>query len=188
MATVTTGNLAMGPGSMYLGSFGATEPTDSAVSANPASAAWTDIGATLGGITVSVTSEYKKLEADQVPMPVGGRRTLLACSVKVKMAEVTATNLKYSLNAADADITTGAGYSKFEPNMDDSSAEPTYRAVLVDTLGPGGKNRRIILRKVLSSAAIEDVSDKETQKVFEATFEAYYVSSAVKPFAIIDEV
>ena len=187
MGTVTPGNLAMGPGSLYVGDFGATEPDDTAVSAAPSSADWTDVGGTLGGITLSVTAEYKKLEVDQLPMSPESRRTSLGVQVKVKMAEVTLANLKYALNASDSDITSGSGYSKYEPSLDDSSASPTYRAIIFDGLGPGGNNRRVIVRKVLSQATIETVSSKEDQQVFDVTLDAHYVSSAIKPFAVIDE-
>lgn len=187
MGTVTPGNLAMGPGTIYVGAYGAVEPDDGAVSAAPSSAVWSDVGGTLGGITLNVTSEYKKLEVDQLPMAPESRRTLLALQIKVRMAEVTLTNLKYALNASDDDVTSGSGYSKYEPSLDDSSASPTYRAVIYDGLGPGGRNRRVIVRKVLSQAAIETVSSKEDQQVFEVTLDAHYVSSTIKPFAVIDE-
>jgi hypothetical protein len=188
MGTVTPGNLAMGPGTLYVGAYGAVEPDDGAVSAAPSSAVWTDVGATMGGISLVVTAEYKKLDVDQLPMSPESRRTSLTVQVKTKMAEVTLENLKYALNAADGDVSSGSGYSKYTPDLDDSSASPTYRAVIFDGLGPGGKNRRVIVRKVLSQASIEASASKEDQQSFEVTLDAHYVSSAIKPYAIIDEV
>lgn len=187
MGTVTPGNLAMGPGTLYVGDYGATEPDDGDVSAAPSSAVWSDVGATLGGIQLIVTAEYKKLEADQLPMSPESRRTSLAVQVKTKMAEVTLDNLKYALNGADGDVTSGSGYSKYTPSLDDSSASPTYRAVIFDGLGPGGCNRRVIVRKVLSTANIEATSSKEDQQAFDVTLDAHYVSSSIAPYDVIDE-
>lgn len=183
---VTTANLAMGPAVLYIGEHGATEPADSAVSAAPASADWTDVGGTMGGITLSITQEYKNLEIDQVTMAVGARRTTMGVQVKTKLAEVTALNLKYAINGKDSDITTGSGYSAYTPNTDDSSAEPEYRALIFDALGPNGKRRRIIVRKVLSTDALELEASKDGQQGFAITVTAYYVSATTAPYKVID--
>lgn len=185
---VTTSNLAMGPATLYVGMFNASEPADTAVSSAPASASWVDVGGTLGGVTLTISQEYKSMEVDQITMPVGARRTSLGVQLKTKIGEVTKENLVIAVNGATGDISSGSGYSKYTPSLDDSSAEPNYRAFILDGLGPNGKRRRVIVRKVLATDALELESSKDGQQGFPLTLTAYYVSAAIAPYVVIDQV
>jgi len=81
----------------------------------------------------------------------------------------------------------GTGFASYEPTSDTSATQPTYKAVLFDGFGPGGKRRRVIVRKVLSVGDIASVDSKTDQKVFAVSFAGHYVSSTVKPLKVVDE-
>jgi hypothetical protein len=185
--TVTAANLVLGPADIYVGLFGATEPADGDVSAAPSSADWTGVGATLGGVTLTMEQQYANLEADQLTMPAGARRTSLAVTVKAKMAELTLENLTRALNMLTSDISSGSGYRSLSLDPDNGTGEPNYAAILFDGIGPSGNRRRAIVRRNLATGAVETAATKDEQQGWEVTWNAYYVSSAIKPVKVVDE-
>lgn len=189
-------NLVQGPATVYIGSFGATEPLNAAVNSTPQASAWTDVGGTTDGVEISINQEYKELEVDQVVDIPGRRLVKRDMSVKTNLAEPTLQNLLYSLNDVNggslgASGTGFAGY--YEPAFTDSATQPTYRALILHGwaagAGAGGvsKRRMVILRKVLSSDNVEFAYKKEDQTVFSVTWSVHYVTSAIAPFKIVDE-
>lgn len=185
--SVTPGNLAMGPGTLYVGDFGATEPADSAVNETPATSAWTDVGGTLGGITMTDAKTYTKLEVDQLVLSPESRLTGRTVQLKTRLAEVTLTNLKLALNS-DGSSGSGSGYETFEPGEPSSSNSPTYKAVIFDGYGPGGYRRRVIIRKVLNVEEVPIEASKDGQQAYNVTLDAHYVSSAIKPYKVVQAV
>lgn len=179
---VTPGNLALGPGTLYIGAFGVAEPADSAVDSAPG-AGWTDVGATLGGISLSISQEFKELECDQLTMAAESRKTKEEVTLTVKLGEVTLDNLVYALT--DGTVTDDTGFSYYEPAVSDSSNAPTYRALLFDGYGAGGARRRVIVRKVLNTSNVKIDSTKDDQQGYECEFKAHWVSAAIKPYKII---
>lgn len=182
--SITTANLTQGPATVYVGDFGATEPDDTAVASTPAASAWTDIGGTLGGSTITVARQYAVLQVDQVVDEVERRLTGRTITVETQMAEPTLENFKLALNGGTS--ASGSGFKSYEPDDDTSATQPTYKAVLLDGFGPSGKRRRVIVRKVLSVGDIKAVDSKTDQKVFAVQFAGHYVSSTIKPFKKID--
>jgi hypothetical protein len=184
---VTTTNLIQGPATLYVGAFGATEPTDALINTAPA-VAWTDLGGTTGGVTLTAAITLAALDVDQILDPVGDVITARDITVATSLAEATLANLARVLNLADAVVTTGttpAGPT-LEPVSDVTSFTPVYRAFILDGIAPGGFRRRIILRKAIQTAAAALPHAPGTQTVIPATFRSTYVSASVKPFKIID--
>ncbi len=62
---ITATALVQGPGYLFRGAFGATEPADSAVGTTPPASSWTDVGATTDGVTLEVEQEFNQLRVDQ---------------------------------------------------------------------------------------------------------------------------
>jgi hypothetical protein len=189
-------NLVQGPATVYIGSFGATEPANAAVNSTPQASAWTDVGGTTDGCDISINQEYKELEVDQVVDIPGRRLVKRDMSVKTNLAEPTLQNLLYALNDVNGGSlgASGTGFSGYyEPAFTDSATQPTYRALLLHGWAPGAgasnqsKRRMVILRKVLSSDNVEFAYKKEDQTVFSVTWSVHYVSSAIAPFKIVDE-
>lgn len=181
---VTTTNLVMGPADLYIGSFGATEPLDTAVNVTPAASAWTDLGGTQDGTKVTVDQTYTDLEVDQVVDVPGARLTKRVLTVETNLAEATLENLKYLLN--DGTAASGAGYKSFDPNYASSATQPTYRALIIDGYGPNQFRRRLIVRKVLSNDKVESTYKKDGQTLFTVKWAGFYVTQAISPFHYVD--
>jgi len=189
---VNPSNVIQGPATIYWGNFGTTEPADTnaALVAAPG-AGWTDMGATTGGVTVSIEHTYGQIKADQLVDSIGARLTGRVISVAMGLLEATLQNLLVAMNQA-GNITTLAGVTTFDPVTATSATQPTYTALLVDgwapTLGTGAAaRRRFIVRKLLSDVKASAKYDLTTQVTWDCTFTAYYVSPSIAPFHIQDQ-
>lgn len=190
---VTVTNLVQGPATLYTGAFGATEPAETAVgiAADPGGPAWTDMGGTDGGVDMEVAQTFSELEVDQVIDRVGSRATKRDMSVKTSLAEPTLENWAVAMNAGS--VTSATGVKTLDPVSDTSITQPNYRALLLDAWAAGVKangspRRRILVRKVLSTAGIGSSYTKEKKTLIPITWMAHYVTSSIKPFRIVDEV
>jgi hypothetical protein len=97
---VTASQLIMGPGALYSGAFGATEPADTAIATAPSSATFTDVGGTLGGVKLKIEQKFKELEVDQIVDNVGRRLTMREMTISTEMAEPTLENLVLAANGS----------------------------------------------------------------------------------------
>jgi hypothetical protein len=184
---VTVSNLAMGPGSLHVGAFGATEPLDAAI-ASPPGAGWTDVGGTNGGIKYTQEIDFQTMAIDQLEWEVGGRVTKRSGFIETQLAEVTLTNLAL---AAGGTVTPGSGSDSWEPeygNMATSGNIPDYIALILDCQAPGGLRRRIKARKVFNVNATEIGASPDGLTVFAVKFQVFYVSSVIAPIEIVDEI
>ena len=183
---VTVSNLILGPGTLYRGLFGATEPTESGINTTPAASAWTDLGGTTDGVTLTINQEYTELEVDQIVDIPGRRLTKRELTISTNLAEATLANLALTMNNLSS-VTTGSSASTLTPAFDTSATQPTYFALIFDGFAPDGKRRRVIARRVLSVDNTEFAYKKDEQSVFTVTFSAHYVSSVIAPFVILDQ-
>lgn len=177
----------MGPATLYIGAFGALEPADSSINSIPAASAWTDLGSTNGGVEITINQDYKELEADQIVDVPGARLTKREVKLKTSLAEPTLQNLLYVLNDGNVGAS-GTGFSgTYEPEFASSATQPTYRALIVDGYAPGGEfRRRLIIRKCLSTDNVKTEMKKDGQTEFAVEWSAFYVTSAIGPFKVID--
>lgn len=186
---VTVTNLIMGPGTLYNGVFGATEPTDSAINTTPAASAWTDCGATDGGLQLSVNQTLTMLACDQVIDTVGRRLTARDITLATSLAEPTLANLALALNSTVG--ATGANYATYEPVYSGpSTSQLPYIALILDGWAPAvvtNARRRVIMRRVLSTAKVDSSYDKAKQTFLSVTFGAHYVSSSIAPIHVCDQ-
>lgn len=185
--SVSVSSLVMGPGVLYSGAFGATEPADTAVATVPSSGVWTDVGGTMGGVELTIDQKFKELEVDQVVDIPGQRLVSRTMMLKTSMAEPTLENLSFSSNAS-ASITTGTGFKALEPSNTNSATQPTYRALIFDGFAPGGGNRRVIARRCLNTSGVKFAYKKDSQTVFDVEFTAHFVSASIPAYKIVDAV
>ena len=176
---VNSKNLIQGPAAIYYGAFGATEPTT--LTEAPGTG-WTDLGGTKEGLTISFETEWSALTVDQVLDEVGATKTGRTVSAATSLAEATLENLARAINNP---APTG-GVLEIASNID--AFQPVYGAVLVDGVAPGGKRRRIIIRKTLSTENVEMAYKKDDQTVIPVTFKSYYVSASISPIKVIDDI
>lgn len=185
---VTATNLTLGPGTLYTGAFGATEPADTAVNATPATSAWTDVGATDGGVKLSVDQKYTELSCDQIVDSVGRRLTQREITLDTNLAEVTLANLSTAMNGGTS--ATGSGFASLDPLNVTSATQPTYIALIMDGYAPGTTatwRRRVIARKCLNTSSLQLSYAKDKQTFIPVTFNAHYVSSSITPIHVVDQ-
>lgn len=182
-------NLLQAPARLFVGNFGAVEPTDAAIGTIPSSAVWTEVGATNGGISMNLGEEYGALEADQAAFRAGSARVMANAEVTVNLAEITIQNLAFALNTRSANLVTGSGFKKFLPSTGDvDEFSPNYKAVILWGTAPNSptgapQKFMLVLRKVLSTVGAGEVAFSRTdQTVFPVTFTAHLVSDSIKPW------
>jgi hypothetical protein len=183
--SVTASNLIMGPATLYSGAFGVAEPTDANVNTAPG-AGWTDAGGTQGGLKLTVNQTYTDLTVDQVVDVVGRRLTAREVQVATQLAEPTLANLAIALNGGTVGTASAPVAATYDPANAISATQPTYSALLFDGWGPSQFRRRVIVRKVLSMAALDMEYTKGGQTVFPVTFGALWVSASTPLFHIVD--
>jgi hypothetical protein len=183
--SITATNLILGPGTLYNGLFGATEPADTAVNTTPAASAWTDMGATDGGVTLTIDQKYTELTVDQVVDSLGRRLTQREILIDTNLAEPTLANLSLSINGGTA--ATGAGFSSLDPLNVTSATQPNYFAVILDGYAPAGFRRRLIVRKALNIASIKSMYAKDKESYIPVSFAGHYVSNSITPFHVVDQ-
>lgn len=183
MAVVTPGNLAQGPGTLYVGDFGADEPVNADINETPAATAWRDVGGTLGGLTLAFSNTYVELEVDQTTETPERRLTKRETQLRTQLAEVTFDNLILALVQGVTDD--GVAYEAFEPDDVTSGDSPTYKAVIFDGVGGAGLRRRTFIRKVLSTENVDTSQSKEDQSVYPVTFTSHYVGGGIKSWKVV---
>jgi len=178
-------NLTMGPGTIYTAAYQAAEPSDSQVNTTPAASAWTDVGGTTDGSTVTINQEYTELMVDQIVDIPGRRLTKRDTQLATNLAEPTLTNLVLALNGGSI-VTTGSSHSVYEPASDTSATQPTYIALIMDGFTTASRRRRVVGRRALSIESVGVAYKKDEQTVFPVTWSMHYVSSSLKPFKVVD--
>ena len=186
---VTATNLLMGAGVLYYGSFGATEPADSAVNTTPAASSWTDMGATDGGLKFSIDQKFATLNCDQLIDDVGSRLTSRSVMFDTNLAEATLANLTIAVNGGTS--ASGSGFASLDAANTSTASQVPYFATILDGFAPGPANsnyrRRVILRKVVNTSKVESEYTKDKMTVIPVTFKSHYVSPSITPFRWIDQ-
>jgi hypothetical protein len=183
---VTASNLALGPGDIYSGNFGVTEPADTAINTAPG-VGWTSRGGTQDGVNLIVDQKYTALEVDQVVDVVARRLTSRDIQVETNLAELTLDNLKTALNGGTVEVDGDSDTTSYELDYATSATQPGYYALLIDAYGPNSKRRRIVIRKTLSTDKVAFAYSKDKQSVYTVQFSAHYVSSSISPLRIVDD-
>jgi hypothetical protein len=187
---VTVTNLTAGPGTLYSGAFGATEPADSAINTTPVASTWTDAGATQDGMKINVNVDFFELEVDQIVDVPERRLTKRDVQVETNLAEPTLANLSLAMNGGT--VTASAAYSTYDPDDANSATQPTYKAIIVDGYAPrtaagSTMRRRVVVRKVINVDKAGMEYKKKGQTIIPVKFAAHWVSTSIKPFRIIDQ-
>ena len=185
--------LTMGPGEIYWGEFGATEPDPLQIANRipdiaAVSGEWTDLGGTNGGVTLELSLDYTELEVDQIVDIVGRRLTKREMKLNTSLAETTLENFRIANNGGDISGAPTDDVQTFEPKMDTSAATPEYIALIFDGVNGGtSRRRRVLARRVLSVAGIGQEYSKDSQTLFPVEFSCHYVDTDTAPFMYIDE-
>lgn len=174
---VTATNLIQGPATLYAGTFGATEP---ATVATAPGVGWKDVGGTKDGVELQINDEYAVLDVDQIIYEIQRRRTKRVVAIKTQLAEATLENLALAI----ANTTPTANVLTADDGL--TAFAPSYGAVLMDGIAPGGFRRRVIVRKTLPTDSVGTAYKKDAQTLIPVTFTAHWVSTSICPFVIED--
>lgn len=104
---------------------------------------WSDLGATKGGVQVSINNTEESFDVDQVLGDINSLPTAWECSVSTQLAEMTLDRLSFCWEGST--VTTSGG----EKSM--SYGAPTFytrRRLCVLFQRPNGKIRAFVFRKV----------------------------------------
>lgn len=175
---VTTTNLLQGPATLYWATFGATEP---ATIATLPTTPWIDLGGTKEGLTLTDASEWAELEVDQLTMTPERRRTKRTVSAATSLAEATLENLaRVTANSQPVArvLTPDEGVAAFRA---------AYSALIVDGHAPGGKKRRVILRKTLPTDSVGMAYKKDAQMLLPVTWTLHWISDVIPAYKYEDE-
>lgn len=194
MTDINPLNYVRGPVRLWIGAFGVTEPaqTNAALIADPG-AGWTFLGATQGGCTWDDEQTVTGTRADQVVDEIGARITARKTTAVMNLLEATLANLAFALNSFGTTTQPGAGISVYTPGQMTSGSVPSYSALLLDGQAPqltggGAARRRVIFRKVLNtSAKVGQQYDPTKDALIPVTVQAYYVSSSIDPYVVMDQ-
>lgn len=107
------GALALGPGQLFIGPLGTTEPSDLTTDWGSVSAGWVLLGYTDAGSEFKYSLATDAVEVAEELDPISNQTTGRTSTVTFALAEITATNLKRAMNGGT--ITSGSGIVTFEP-------------------------------------------------------------------------
>lgn len=179
--SVNPSNLLMGPVSILVANFGATEPVDAVVAPG---AGWTDPGGTTDGATLNFGQTYTPLKVDQIGMDAGAQVTAQEVTVSTNLAEVTLDNLRLAINQAAAPTVDEMEFG----GEDITNVDPLYRAIMLRGRKPGTAIPRMwIVRRTLSTEGIGVPFKKDGQTMYPITWRGYYVSASVRAVRVSEK-
>ena len=105
--------LSLGPGYLFIGALGRTEPTDLITPWTVVDSGWVALGYTDAGSEFDYALAVSPVTVAEELDPISNQTTGRTASVKFSCAQVTLTNLRLALNGGV--VTTSAGLVTFEP-------------------------------------------------------------------------
>lgn len=184
--TITTAQMMVGPGRVRWAPVGTNDAAIVAAYA-PNWAGWTDVGATDGGVDMSIVKDYENHGVDQTPdwvaSTIKSRHTTLQTSL-VESGDLAKIAL---VNNGGVMLSTNPSWTSYEPNTDLISTQETYIAVGVEGITLAGKKRLIIIRKVLNVDSIASSFKKDGKTMLAMSLAGHFVSDAIAPWIVYSQ-
>lgn len=187
MVLVDTANMMIGPGKLRWAAVG-TDDALIVAAYTPSWTGWTDVGATDGGVQMSIAKDYANHTVDQVADWVAS--TITERHVTVQTSVVESGNLaKLALvnNGGTLTASFNPSWDKYEPTTDLIATQETYIAVALEGITLAGKKRIIVARRVLNVDSVSWEHKKEAKTMLGLSFAGHYVSDTVAPFVIYSQ-
>lgn len=148
-----TNAVRVGPGRLLIAPLGTTEPTNLSTAWDNA---WTEVGFTNEGHTVTYEPSFEAVEVAERLIPISYDPSSAEMKVAFEAAEITAVNLKYAFNGGTID--TAGGVTTFEP--------PEFGSVTRAMLGWEADDglERLLFRKVIQTGTVEMARKKAPDK------------------------
>jgi hypothetical protein len=186
---VDVSDLTVGPSELWIKPYlnAAAEP---ATPTTVFAAGWVFLGATDGGVNITVAQSFEQQYVDQTADPLASTPNERTIQIETTLTRVTLANLKIILNGGNI-TAAGSGASStetFEPITDLVANDPTYYAICARGKAPSGQHRDVFGRRVLVTDDVSYTAGKTDKSAFSVTWTGHYVSTSVGPFAWRDSV
>lgn len=183
MVLVDTTKMMVGPGKMRYAPVGTSDATVVATGL-PVWTSWTDVGATDGGVQMSIAKDYANHTVDQVADWVASSITERHVTLQTNVVE-SANLAKLSLvNNGGVSASVNASWDKYEPNVDLIATQETYIAVAVEGKTLAGKSCIIVARRVLNVDSVSWEFKKDGKTMYSLSFAGHYVDDTTAPFIV----
>jgi len=151
---ITQGNIVvgLGDGTVKIGAYGAVEGS------------CTDVGATEGGVELSMPREYYEKMCDQITGVADIIKTSEKCSIKFTLAESSLENISKAMDYDDS-VAVAAGVLSFGGN-----ADVNYVTIFINVNGPSSGTRQYHLWKCVCVSAATHSYKKNDKTMIECEF------------------
>lgn len=165
----------LGPGLLYIGALGTTEPTTLTGALN---AAFVELGYTEEGHQTTIETTRERIYVAEELDPIRSVKTNRTVTVEMQLAQITARNLQIALNGGTISSPTG-GYVTFTPP---ATADADVGAMLVWQADDG--QERWLFREAYAQGPIVVPRRKSpTKSVIPVTFDCVKPAAA-QPFHV----
>lgn len=149
--SITQTNIVLGAGTLKIGTYGTAEGS------------CTDVGATEGGVELSIPREYVEKTCDQEIGVLDVIKVSEKCTLKVKLAEATLANLckamDYPSSAISSSVLSIGG-----------DADVNYLSLFLNVNAPAGGTRKYTFHKAVLIGAAEHAYKKNEKSMIDCTF------------------
>jgi hypothetical protein len=187
MALVNTADMMIGPGKLRYAPVG-TDDALIVATYTPNWTSWTEVGATDGGVQMSIAKDYANHSIDQVADWVAS--TITERHTTVQTSVVEAGNLAKLALVNNGGTTTPSfnpSWAKYEPTTDLIVTQETYISVALEGVTLAGKKRIIVARRVLNVDSVSWEHKKDGKTMYGLSFAGHYVSDTVAPFVVYSQ-
>lgn len=178
---VDTTKLMVGAGDFYTFPVGYDDSLIIAT-ASPTLTGLTYMGATDGGVNLTVAKSYANHTVDQTADWVASTITERSARVETNLAEVTHQNLALALNGGTTAST--VSWDTYTPVTDLIVSPETYVGLAVVGNTFAGKKRIVVIRKALNIADVAFAFQKDAKTMYGVSWAGHYVSQSLAPFVV----
>ena len=184
MTLVNTSQMMIGPGRLRYAPVG-TDDSLIVAGYTPTWTSWLDVGATDGGVKMSIAKDYTNHSVDQVADWVASTINERHVTVQTEVVESgDLTKISLVNNGGTTTASFNASWDKYEPTTDLISTQETYIAVALEGRALDGKKMIIVARRVLNVDSIAFEFKKDGKTTLGLMFAGHYVSDTIAPFAV----
>lgn len=187
MVLVNTSQMMIGPGKLRWAPVG-TDDSLIIAAYTPSWSGWTEIGATDGGVQMSIAKDYTNHTVDQVADWVAStinERHVTAQTNVVESGDLA--KLALVNNGGTLTASYNPSWDKYEPTTDLVATQETYISVALEGVTLAGKKRIIVARRVLNVDSIAFEFKKDGKTMYGLSFAGHYVSDTVAPFVVYSQ-
>jgi hypothetical protein len=184
MVLVDTANVMVGPGKMRWAPVGTDDTLIVASSVPTWGVAWTEVGATDGGVKLSIAKNYANHDADQVPDWIASTITSRHTTLQTDLIESGNLTKLALVNNGGISASVNASWDKYEPTTDLIATQETYIMIAVEGKTLAGKSWIAVCRRTLNVDSVQFDFKKDGKTMYSLSFAGHYVDDTHPPFVV----